>query len=221
MKLVSVNVGLPREIIWKDRIITTGIFKEPRDGRVAVRKHNLDGDRQADLSVHGGPEKAVYAYPSEHYDFWQSELPEMKMPWGMFGENLTTEGLHEKDVNIGDRFKIGSSILMVTQPRMPCFKLAAKFKRDDMIKRFLESRRSGFYFSIIEEGHVGAGDPIERLGRDETGITVADIVHLYLTKDRDRDLLRRAAQHPFLPAGWKEHFRKQLELAHGRAEEQE
>jgi MOSC domain-containing protein YiiM len=211
MKLISVNTGLPREIIWKDRVITTSIFKEPRDGRVAVRNHNLDGDRQADLSVHGGPEKAVYAYPSEHYDFWQSELPEMKLPWGMFGENLTTEGLSEEEVNIGDRFRIGSSVLMVTQPRMPCYKLAAKFNRDDIIKRFLESRRSGFYFSIVEEGDVGAGDRIESVSRDENGVTVANIVHLYVNKTRDRDLLLRASQHKFLSAGWKEHFRNQLE----------
>lgn len=117
MKLISVNAGLPREIFWKNRVITTGIFKEPVAGRVAVRKHNLDGDRQADLKVHGGPEKAAYAYPSEHYDFWRGELPGVDLPWGMFGENFTTEGLIESEVNIGDRFLIGSNVLMVTQPQ--------------------------------------------------------------------------------------------------------
>lgn len=211
MKLISVNVGLPREIFWKHRAITTGIFKEPVAGRVAVRKLNLDGDRQADLKVHGGPDKAVYAYPSEHYDFWRGDLPGVELPWGMFGENFTTEGLIESEINIGDRFRIGASELMVTQPRMPCFKLAAKFNRDDIIKRFLDSGRSGFYLAVIEEGEVGAGDVIERIHRDESGVTVADIVNAYVNGTEDRDWLLRASQHEALSKGWREHFQKQIE----------
>ncbi|MCG3161103.1 MAG: Protein YiiM [Acidobacteria bacterium] len=211
MKLISVNVGLPREIFWKNRAITTGIFKEPVAGRVAVRKLNLDGDRQADLKVHGGPDKAVYAYPSEHYDFWRGDLPGVELPWGMFGENFTTEGLIESEINIGDRFRIGASELMVTQPRMPCFKLAAKFNRDDIIKRFLDSGRSGFYLAVIEEGEVGAGDVIERIHRDESGVTVADIVNAYVNGTEDRDWLLRASQHEALSKGWREHFQKQIE----------
>jgi len=211
MKLISVNVSLPREIFWKDRVVTTGIFKEPVTGRVAVRKHNLDGDRQADLKVHGGPEKAVYAYPSEHYDFWRGELPRVELPWGMFGENLTIEGLLESEVNIGDRFRIGSGLLMVTQPRMPCFKLAAKFNRDDIIKRFLDSGRSGFYLTVIEEGDVGAGDAIERIHRDESGVTIAELVKIYTNGTEDRDWLSRAAKHAALAKGWRKHFQKQLE----------
>lgn len=211
MKLISVNVGLPREIFWKNRAITTGIFKEPVAGRVAVRKLNIDGDRQADLKVHGGPDKAVYAYPSEHYDFWRGDLPGVELPWGMFGENFTTEGLIESEINIGDRFRIGASELMVTQPRMPCFKLAAKFNRDDIIKRFLDSGRSGFYLAVIEEGEVGAGDVIERIHRDESGVTVADIVNAYVNGTEDRDWLLRASQHEALSKGWREHFQKQIE----------
>ena len=211
MKLISVNVALPREIFWKNRAITTGIFKEPVAGRVAVQKYNLDGDRQADLKVHGGPDKAVYAYPAEHYDFWRGELPGVDLPWGMFGENFTTEGLRESEVNVGDRFRIGSSLLMVTQPRMPCFKLAAKFNRDDMIKRFLDSGRSGFYLSVIEEGEVCAGDVIERVYRDENGVSIADTVNFYSNDAGDRDWLARASRHEVLPKGWREHFRKQLE----------
>lgn len=211
MKLISVNVGLPREIFWKNRAITTGIFKEPVAGRVAVRKLNLGGDRQADLKVHGGPDKAVYAYPSEHYDFWRGDLPGVELPWGMFGENFTTEGLIESEINIGDRFRIGASELMVTQPRMPCFKLAAKFNRDDIIKRFLDSGRSGFYLAVIEEGEVGAGDVIERIHRDESGVTVADIVNAYVNGTEDRDWLLRASQHEALSKGWREHFQKQIE----------
>jgi MOSC domain-containing protein YiiM len=212
MKLISVNVGLPREIFWKERVITTGIFKEPVSGRVAVRKHNLDGDRQADLKVHGGPEKAVYAYPSEHYDFWRGELPGGELPWGMFGENLTTRGMMESEINVGDRFRIGTSALMVTQPRMPCFKLAAKFNRDDIIKRFLDSGRSGFYLAVTEEGEVGAGDVIERIYRDENDITIADAVKNYTSGAKDRDWLLRASRHPGLAKGWRKHFQKQLEL---------
>jgi MOSC domain-containing protein YiiM len=210
MKLISVNVGLPREIFWKNRVVTTSIFKEPVAGRIAVRQHNLDGDRQADPSVHGGPEKAVYVYPSEHYEFWRGELPGVDLPWGMFGENLTTEGLSESEVNIGDRFRIGSSALAVTGPRMPCFKLAAKFGRDDMIKRFLDSGRSGFYLAVIEEGDAGAGDMIERIHRDESDITIADAVRTYVNGTDDRDWLLRASQHEWLAGGWRKHFQKQL-----------
>jgi MOSC domain-containing protein YiiM len=211
LKLISVNVGLPRDIVWKDRVVTTGIFKEPVAGRVAVRRHNLDGDRQADLTVHGGAEKAVYAYPSEHYEFWRAELPEVEFAWGKFGENLTTAGLNEASINIGDRFRIGSATLMVTQPRLPCYKLAAKFNRDDILKRFLASGRTGFYLSVIEEGEIGAGDAIEALSRDENNITVTDIVRLYLRKNEEVELMAKASRLEALPESWRQHFRKQLE----------
>ena len=123
MKIVSVNVGLPREVTWQGKVVTTGIFKEPVDGAVMMRTLNLDGDAQADLTVHGGPSKAVYAYPSEHYGYWRRDLPGVDLPWGMFGENLTSEGLLEEAVYIGDRFRIGGTEVMVTEPRMPCYKL--------------------------------------------------------------------------------------------------
>src|SRR5919109_1030211 len=151
-KILSVNVSLPKEIDFDRQKVTTGIFKEPVEGRVMMRTLNLDGDRQADLSVHGGPEKAVYVYPSEHYEFWKRELPDMELPWGMFGENLTTTGLFETEVNIGDRFRVGAAEVMVTQPRMPCYKLGIRFGRVDIIKRFLISERSGFYLSVLKEG---------------------------------------------------------------------
>ena len=211
MKIISLNVGLPREIVYKDRSIVTGIFKEPVEGRIRARRLNLDGDRQADLRVHGGAEKAVYAYPSEHYDYWRAELPDIKLPWGMFGENFTVEGLNEKEVNIGDRFRIGDALFMVTQPRMPCYKLAAKFERDDMIKRFLQSKRTGFYLSVIEEGEVGAGDAIELVSKDENNITVTNITQLYVGKGKDQDLLRRAAVLEALPASWRDYFLDRIE----------
>lgn len=215
MKLVSIQVGLPREVLWQGRSVTTGIFKEPVTGPVTVRTLDLDGDAQADLSVHGGPDKAVYAYPAEHYEYWRRELPEMKLPYGMFGENLTTEGLLENEVNIGDRFRIGGTELVVTQPRVPCYKLAIKFGRADILKRFLASRRSGFYFAVAREGDVQAGDRIERLSRDGDGLSVEDIVRLYAFERGDLETLRRAVQDKTLPESWRGYFRHQLEKYEG------
>jgi MOSC domain-containing protein YiiM len=166
MKLLSVNVGLPREIEWKERIVRTSIFKAPVTGRVRVAKLNLEGDQQSDLTVHGGVDRAAYAYPSEHYPFWRREFPGMDFPWGVFGENFTTEGLLEETFHIGDRLRIGSAEFMVTQPRMPCFKLGIRFNRSDMVKRFLQSGRTGFYFAVLKEGEVAAGDSIELLESD-------------------------------------------------------
>jgi MOSC domain-containing protein YiiM len=211
MKVLSVNVALPRLIAWKGQTFDTGIFKKPVDGPVMMRQLDLDGDRQADLSVHGGPYKAVYAYPSEHYEFWRNELPDMDLPWGQFGENLTTEGLNEADTHIGDVLRIGKATVRVTQPRVPCFKLAAKFQRDDILKRFLQSGRSGFYFSVIAEGLLAAGDAIERIEEDRNGIAVSDINKLF-NKGTDRALLRRVTQLGALPLDWREHFAEQLAM---------
>lgn len=213
MKLISVCVGLPREVDWKGKSVTTGIFKQPVSGRVMVRSLNLDGDQQADLTVHGGVEKAIYAYPMEHYAYWQQELPDEALPWGAFGENLTVEGLLETTVNIGDRFRIGNTKVMVTQPRFPCFKLNLKFGRDDMVKRFLSSRLSGIYFSVLQEGEIGAGDAIKLVERDEHNITVADIVRIYV-READDDLVRRAIEVPALADDLKTHFQQQIEQRH-------
>lgn len=210
MKVISVNVGLPREVMWKGKTVTTGIFKEPVAGRVALDTLNLAGDRQADLRVHGGSDKAVYVYPVEHYDYWRGELPGVELPFGAFGENLTVEGLLENEINIGDRFRIGTAELVVRQPRLPCYKLAVKFQRDDIIKRFLDSGRTGFYFAVTREGDVSAGDQIEILSRDQNGVTVPDIVRLYLDGDEDPDGLARAASVDALPDNWKTHFVDQL-----------
>ncbi len=175
MKLVSVNVGLPREVEWRGRRVTTGIFKSPVEGRVRARFLNLDGDRQADLSVHGGRDKAVYAYPEEHYEYWRGELPGVDLPPGSFGENLTTRGLTETEVRIGDTFRVGSALMRVTQPRMPCDKLALRFEREDMVRRFRASERSGFYLAVVEEGEVAAGDTIEPVERVPHEVTVSEV----------------------------------------------
>jgi MOSC domain-containing protein YiiM len=210
MKLISVCVGQPRQVDWKGKPVMTGIFKQPVNERVIMRSLNLDGDLQADLTVHGGAEKAVYAYPMEHYAYWRQELPDEELPWGAFGENLTIEGLSETSVNIGDCFRIGTAEVMVTQPRFPCFKLNLKFGRDDMVKRFLNSRLSGIYFSVVREGEVGAGDAIELVSRDENNITVADIVQIYV-REANQDLVRRAIQVTALAGSLKDYFQQQIE----------
>jgi len=203
MKIVSVNVGLPREVVWKGITVQTAIFKEPVAGAVAIGELNLAGDQQADLTVHGGPEKAVYAYPAEHYQYWRAQLSDVSLSWGAFGENLTTAGLWEDTLCIGDLLKVGSAVLRVTQPRMPCYKLELRFNRDDMIKRFLLSGRSGFYLSVIEPGNVAAGSRVEILDRDPDRVTITDIVRLYLGQARDPELLHRAMSVTSLPEIWK------------------
>jgi MOSC domain-containing protein YiiM len=213
MKIVSVNVARPRLVVSNGQSVSTGIYKTPVEGRVMLRTLNLDGDRQADLTVHGGVGKAAYAYPSEHYDYWRDELPGVELPWGMFGENFTTEGLDESGVHIGDRFRIGSAEVSVTVPRLPCYKLGIKFGRTDIIKRFLASGRTGFYLSVQREGEVGAGDEIEPVGRDENGVTVADILRLYVRGEGEVETLRRAVAVEALPESWREHFRQQLAKA--------
>lgn len=210
MKIISLNVGLPRLTLRNDEPVSTGIFKEPVSGRVMLRTLNLDGDRQADLSVHGGIHKAVYVYPSEHYEFWKRELPDTILPWGMFGENFTTAGLFETEINIGDRFRIGSAEVMVTQPRMPCYKLGIRFGRDDIIKRFLASERSGFYLAVVKEGEVGAGDEFELLEKDGNNVRVRDITRLYTSEKHNADLLLRAIAVEALPESWREYFRERL-----------
>jgi MOSC domain-containing protein YiiM len=207
-RLISVNVGQPRDVEWQGKIVSTGIFKAPVDGRVRVTRTNLEGDGQADLTVHGGVDKAVYGYPSEHYDFWRNEYPDLHFDWAFFGENLTTEGLFEDEVRIGDRFRIGTAEITVTHPRMPCFKLGLRAGRNDIVKRFLKAERSGFYFSVSREGELGAGDTIERIEQHPTPLSVKHVVQLYTAKTPDRELMNLAISHPVLPEGWREHFAK-------------
>jgi MOSC domain-containing protein YiiM len=216
MKIVSQNVGLPREAMWHGRTVTTGIFKEPVAGRVALRKLDLDGDGQADLTVHGGEYKAVYCYPVAHYEYWKKELPARELPMGMFGENFTTDGLSEDSAHLGDRFAVGSAEVVVTQPRLPCYKLGVRFQSDDMVRRFLASGRSGFYLAVTREGEVGAGDEIKVISRDENAVPVSEITRLYIAKRYDSEdvkSLRRALQVAALPESWKEYFRERLDRA--------
>jgi MOSC domain-containing protein YiiM len=206
MKLLSVNVGRPRIVLWKGKQVSTGIFKSPVEGPVEIHDLNLRGDRQADLSVHGGRYKAVYGYPSEHYAYWRKELSRADLSWGAFGENLTTEDLLETDLHIGDKLRVGSALLQVTQPRSPCYKLTIRFDRDDMVKRFAESNSSGFYFAVLEEGALQAGDEITIVERDPAAVSVADINHLYYRQSQDPDLFARAVALEALPQSWRDYL---------------
>ncbi|HKW63938.1 MAG TPA: MOSC domain-containing protein [Candidatus Acidoferrum sp.] len=227
MKLISLNVGLPREVPWHNTVVTTGIFKQPVSGRLALRKLNLDGDRQADLRVHGGEYKAVYCYPVEHYAYWKKELPGRDLGFAIFGENFTTEGLLEDSVLLGDRFSIGSAEVVVTQPRLPCYKLGIRFGSDDMVKRFLASARTGFYLAVTREGEVGAGDEIQLLSRDPNAVPISEITRLYLAihaaptktasaapgktfSEADAAVAHRALQVDALPESWKSYLRDRL-----------
>ena len=210
MKLLSVNVGGPREVEWRGETVRTSIWKAPVARRIAVRRTNLAGDEQSDPRVHGGPDKALYLYPHEHYAFWHAELPDVALGFGQFGENLTSEGLLESDVQIGDRLRIGSAELQVTQPRVPCFKLGIRFGRPDLVKRFLRSGRSGFYLRVLREGELAAGDVIEHLPVATPSLSVAEVAALQAGRRPDRERLRLASELPGLSAAWREDFRRAL-----------
>jgi MOSC domain-containing protein YiiM len=211
MRVLSVNVGLPREVLWRGKPVTTGIYKEPVDGPVPIRALNLVGDRQADLRVHGGREKAVYAYPSEYYELWSRERPELAVGPGVFGENLTIKGLLDLDVAVGDRFRVGTAELVVTQPRLPCFKLGIRMGRDAFVTEFLERGLLGFYLAVAREGEVAAGDPIVALELDHRRFGVTDVARLYLHGRDDVEGMRRAAALDVLPESWRDYFRKRVD----------
>jgi MOSC domain-containing protein YiiM len=214
IKLVSVNTGVPREVIWHGRTVTTAIYKQPVKGRVALLTLNLEGDRQADLRVHGGKDKAVYCYPVEHYGYWRRELPGRELPMAVFGENFTIDGLLEDSVHVGDQFAVGSAEIVATQPRMPCYKLGVRFESDDMVRRFLTSRRTGFYFAVASEGEVGIGDEVKLITPDPNAVPVSEITRLYVTKRYSQDEVasaRRALGVTALPESWKKYLRDRLE----------
>ena len=213
MKVLSVNVGLPKNVLFNGQIITTAIFKDPVTAPISLRKLNLDGDKQADLTVHGGIDKAVYSYPEEHYYYWRKQFPNMDLEWGMFGENFTTEGLLEDAVNVGDQFQIGSAKLVATQPRMPCYKLGVRFGRMDVIRKFMTSGRPGIYFKVLTEGEIKTGDKIKLIKRDKNNVTVKDIVRLYIARDNidNIETMKRVTKIRDLPEGWRHEFQQKIE----------
>lgn len=215
MKLLSVNVSQPKEVLHNRQRIKTGIFKEPVSGRTMMRRLNLDGDGQGDLSVHGGIHKAVYIYPIEHYDYWKRELGRDDLTYGKFGENLTVEGLLEETVHIGDVFRIGEALVEVSQPRVPCFKLGIKMRDPQIVKPFLVSKRVGFYVRVLEEGEVGAGDAIKRTKVGEGKMTVKEIVHLRHFDNANASAAEKAANLPALSPSWRDAFEEIVAKAHG------
>ena len=210
MKLVSIQVGGPREVEWRGKTVLTSIFKAPVAGRVRVGALNLEGDQQSDLTVHGGRDKSVYVYPSEHYPFWRSELPEASLEWGSFGENLTTEGLLEDRVCIGDQLRCGSAVFAVTQPRLPCFKLGIRLGRPDIAKRFQRSGRSGFYLTVLQQGEIGAGDALALQEAPGERISISELMRLAVDADTTPEQLRRMSELPGLAESWRDHFRERL-----------
>ena len=212
-RVVSVNVGQPREVPWRGSMVSTSIFKEPVAGPVRVAGVNLEGDRQADLTVHGGPDKAVYVYPAEHYPAWGRELGR-PLPWGAFGENLTVSGLPlEDEICIGDRLQVGSAEFVVVQPRLPCFKLGVRFNDPGMLRRFLVSGRTGYYLRILSEGDVAAGDRVDLVARHPGHVPVSEITRLLTRNRHDPDGLRRALAVEALAADLRPGFEEALEAA--------
>lgn len=210
MKLLSVNIAQPREVEYSGRRVSTGIFKQPVHGALMLHQEGLEGDAQADLSVHGGVDKAAYAYPIEHYAYWQQQLGREAFPHGQFGETLTIEGLLETDVAIGDRLRIGEALLEVSQPRTPCFKLGIKMGRKEFPKEFQDSGRVGFYMRVIEPGHLCAGDAIEVVSRYTPRHTVNELWRWsHLDKDDHSAALAATRLEP-LAKSWKEKFAKRL-----------
>jgi len=210
MQLLSIFIGRPTTVEYNGRTVSTGIFKQAVTQKVSVGKLNIEGDQQADLTVHGGVNKAVYAYPSEHYGFWKAERPDLSFEAGVFGENLSVTGMWETDVCIGDAFRIGSTVLSVTSPRMPCFKLGVKMGDPRFVRDFLQANRSGFYFKVIEEGAIEPGDKIEQVGEDGYGLTIDEVVRLYTTEKSNQELLRKAVDAPSLPEDWKIFFQHKI-----------
>ena len=211
MKLVSVNVSLPRDLAKGDKTVRTGIFKEPVAGRVLLRTLNLDGDGQADLKAHGGVHKAVYVYSLDHYDHWRRELGlDDSFPDGQFGENFTVERLTDETVHVGDVFRVGGALVEVTQPRVPCFKLGLKMGLEGFEKKFLTSRRLGYYLRVLEEGEVGAGDLFELARADPVGMTVREMIEIGYFDTRNVEAIRRAVSIDALSPGWKEWLERRL-----------
>ncbi|MFY0600527.1 MAG: MOSC domain-containing protein [Cyclobacteriaceae bacterium] len=214
MKLDAISVGKPREVKLDGRTITTSIFKTPVSGPQKVYFNHIEGDQQSDLKLHGGPTRPISVYASEYYDFWKDIFKIDELPWGYFGENLNiTGGVFETEINVGDRFSIGNVELEALQPRFPCHKLGMKLGDKKWIKFFLESRKTGFYFGVLKEGTIKAGDTVTRTYTNHNSITMDDITDLYLINRNNKPLLQKALGVERLPQSWKEYFQEQLSKA--------
>ena len=205
-KLLSVNVGLPREIAWQGKVVRTAIWKRPVSGRVYARRLNLDGDGQADLKGHGGEHRAVMVYQLEAYRYWERELGRNDFEYGQFGENFTVEGLPDDEVCIGDRYRIGTAVFEVTQPRVTCYRLGIRMDNPQMAALLVSHKKPGFYCRVITEGEVGAGDEIQKIADGPGRISVAEIDSLLYSANHDLKRIAIAARIPALSPGWKDSF---------------
>ena len=206
MKLLSLNVGTPQVVDWNGKTVRTSIFKSPVSGPRKIFFLQVEGDEQADLRVHGGANKAVYAYDVSHYQHWKTVLPREEWPYGLFGENLTTEGLPDTEARLGDQYRVGTALLQVVQPRFPCTKLNVRFGLPDMMERFMAQKRNGIYFRVLQEGTVQAGDDIELAEKSAYAVTIQDYVNCYYAKQKNKDLVETILSIPFLPEGQRRAF---------------
>ncbi len=204
--LISVNVGLPRDVEWQGKVVRTAVFKRPVPGRVMARRLNLDGDGQGDLAGHGGEHRALMVYQLDSYRYWAKQLQRQDLEYGHFGENLTVEGLADSEVCIGDRYRIGSALFEVTQPRVTCYRVGIRMNNPQMAALLVSHKRPGFYFRVIEEGEIGAGDEITKVAEGPERVSVAEIDGLLYLPGHSRDQLERALRIPSLSAGWKGSF---------------
>lgn len=210
-KLISVNVGMPKNLRWHGKTVYTGVWKTPVEGPVMARRLNLDGDGQGDLAGHGGEQRAVMVYQRESYDFWKNYLGRDDLVPGHFGENFTIAGLPDNDVCVGDRYRIGEAVFEVTQPRVTCFRVGLRLNEPKMPNLLVSQRRPGFYFRVITEGRVRAGDDVVRIRRGRHELSVADVDALLYLPNRDLDRLRKVVDIPALSPGWQQSFRDMLE----------
>lgn len=210
MKIISTNIGEPRTINWKGKEVTTGIFKYPVDHGIFLGSEDVENDHVIDRRYHGGIDKACYLYPADHYKYWQNRYPDLELPWGIFGENLTVEGLHEAEVNVGDVFKIGEAVVQATQPRQPCFKLEFRFNDNRIVKQFIDSGYSGVYVRVIEKGHVKTGDSMQLIERKQS-LTIHKVYELLYTDKVQKAAVMQAVNDPFIAASCRRDLLKRWE----------
>lgn len=207
MNVISVNVGLPTLLHFNGRTRTSAIVKKPVYGKIEFKNGNLIGDKQADLRVHGGKYKAIYLYPSEHYEYWEDQMPDEKFEWGAFGENITSFGLMENDICIGDKVLIGTIETIVSQPRFPCENLNFKFQREDMVKKFADSRKHGFYVQVTKQGFVSKNDKIEIIQKHSGKITIQEFVENYYSNRKNQHFHERLLKNEYVPDSWLDTFK--------------
>ena len=213
MKLLSVNVSLPKQVTYKGKIIKTSIFKEPVEGRVNVKTLNIEGDGQADLIGHGGEQRAILVYSIENYKYWETVLNRNDFTMGQFGENFTVDSMLDDNIHVGDRFRIGTALFEVSQPRVTCYKLAMKMGVEGFYNQILKSNRPGFYFRVLEEGEVGAGDIIEKVDENPVGMTIVEMNRLLYFEKDNMDGARKAITIKALSPGWRISFEDRLTKA--------